>query len=61
LEVVVAFIHASVVVSDDWFTGFLVVVAVHPEARISPIAVNKANGTTGFIEGSGTGRMFLIW
>jgi hypothetical protein len=50
-------IHDSVVVSDDWFTGFLFVVAVHPAVRISPIAVNKTKGTTGFIEGSGTGRM----
>ena len=48
---VVTCIHESVVVSDDWFTGFLFVVAVHPAVSISPIAVNKTNGTTGFIEG----------
>jgi hypothetical protein len=58
--VVVAFIHEPVV-SDDAFTVFLFVVATHPAVRIHPIAANKANGTIGFIEGSGTGRMFLIW
>jgi hypothetical protein len=43
------------VMSDEEFTVFLFVTVSK-----SPIAVNKANGTIGFIEGSGTGRMFLI-
>jgi hypothetical protein len=48
------------VISVDEFTVLLFVVATHPAVSKSPIAVNKANGTIGFIEGSGTGRMFLI-
>jgi hypothetical protein len=60
LGVVVAFIH-EFFVSVDAFTVFLFVVATHPAVRINPIAVTKANGTISFIEGSGTGRMFLIW
>jgi hypothetical protein len=48
------------VVSDDAFTVFLFVVATHPAVRINPIAVTKANSTSGFIEGSDTGGMILI-
>jgi hypothetical protein len=48
------------VISEDEFAVFLFVTATQPAVRKSPIAVNKANGTIGFIEGSGTGRMFLI-
>jgi hypothetical protein len=55
----VAFKLESVVL-DDEFTVFLFVVATHPAASISPIAINKANGTIGFIEDSVTGRMILI-